>query len=173
MNAEETKLCPVCAETIKFAALKCRFCNADLQAIAAGHESDTEKLLFSGHPATIFTMWQWVVVVMTLGLGYLYYLAKSLAVKYEISTQRVKVERGLFSTEKNSVELFTIEHFDLIKPLGMRLLGFCILQLRLSDVNDPSLSLYGIKDMEALSDTLRDCSLRERARRRITSLIQP
>ena len=53
MNNDDTKVCPVCAETIKKAALKCRFCNSDLQAFAAAQETQTEKLLFKGHPATI------------------------------------------------------------------------------------------------------------------------
>jgi uncharacterized membrane protein YdbT with pleckstrin-like domain len=173
MNNDDTKVCPVCAETIKKAALKCRFCNSDLQAFAAAQETQTEKLLFKGHPATIYSAWQWIAVVLTLGIAYLYYLSKSIAVTYEITSQRIKVERGIFSTVKDSVELFTIEHFDLLKPLGMRLMGFCILQLRSSDASYRSISLYGVRDLETFADTLRECSLRERARRRITSIIQP
>jgi uncharacterized membrane protein YdbT with pleckstrin-like domain len=173
MSNDETRICPVCAETIKKAALKCRFCNSDLQAVAAAHDSATEAPLFEGHPATIYTFWQWMAVVFTVGIAYLYYLTKSMAIKYEITTQRVKIERGIFSTVKDSVELFTIEHFDIKKPLGMRLAGFCILQLRSSDASYPRLFLYGVKNLEVLADTLRECSLRERARRRITSIIQP
>lgn len=173
MDNDDTKICPVCAETIKKAALKCRFCNTDLQAFASAHDAETEKLLFKGHPATIYSFWQWMAVVLTLGIAYLVYLFRSMSVSYEITSQRVKIERGILSTVKDNVELFTIEHFDMHKPLGMRLQGFCILQLRSSDASYRSLTLYGIKDLESMADTLRECSLRERARRRITSIIQP
>jgi hypothetical protein len=49
-----SKPCPICAETIKTAALKCRFCNGDLEAFAARQEFETEKPLFSGNPAVLY-----------------------------------------------------------------------------------------------------------------------
>jgi len=166
MSSEDTKVCPVCGETIKQAAIKCRFCNADLQA-------GIEDILYSGHPAVIYSAWQWIPVVFTVGIAYLFYWFASIGITYQITTQRIKIERGILSKTKDSVELFTIEHFDLHKPLGMRLAGYCILRLRSSDTNFQTVSIYGIRNLESLGDTLRECSLRERTRRRITAIIQP
>lgn len=173
IEKSDTKDCPVCGETIKAVAIKCRFCNTDLQAYAAQVEHESERVLFEGHPATIHSVWQWFIVVPTLGIGYLYYWFKARGLRYEITTQRVKVERGIFSKVKDNVELFTIEHFDLNSPFGMRLMGYCILQLRSSDTSYSELHLYGIKNLEPLADTLRDCSMRERTRRRVTAIIHP
>jgi uncharacterized membrane protein YdbT with pleckstrin-like domain len=170
--SDDTKACPVCAETIKAAAIKCRFCNTDLLAFSAARESDTERVLFTGHPATIHSAWQWLVVACTLGLGYIYFWLRSLSTHYEVTSQRVRVEKGILSKSKESVELFRIDHFDVLKPLGMRLVGHCLLQLRSSDTNFSTVVIFGVADLEVLADTLRECSLRERTRRRVTTLVQ-
>ena len=169
---DETKACPVCGETIKAVAIKCRFCNTDLTAQASTQQAEPETVLFSGHPQVIHTAWQWLAVVLTLGIAWLFYWVQSLSTQYEITTQRVRIEQGLFSKAKESVELFRIDHFDLLKPLGMRLVGQCLVQLRSTDTNFPTVVIFGIPDLERLADTLRECSLRERARRRVTTFVQ-
>lgn len=170
--SDDTKICPVCGETIKAAAIKCRFCNADLAARQATLEAEVERTLFVGNPAVIYNAVQWVIVVLTLGIAYLVYWVKSLSTQYQITSQRVRIEHGIFSKVKDNVELFRIDHFDLHKPLGMRLVGHCLLHLRSSDTNFPSVMIFGIPDLEQLADTLRECSLKERTRRKVTTFVQ-
>ena len=170
--SDETKACPVCAENIKTAAIKCRFCNTDLTSYLAAKQAETEKILFTGHPAIIYSAWQWVAVIVTLGVAYMFYWFRSISTTYQITTQRVRIERGIFSKMKENVELFRVDHFDLHKPLGMRLIGQCLLHLRSSDTSFPSAMILGVENLESLADTLRECSLRERTRRRVTTLVQ-
>ena len=170
--SEDTKACPVCGESIKQAAIKCRFCNTDLIAFQSTKDSELEKTLFSGHPAVIYNFWQWVAVFFTVGIAYIVYWVRSIATNYEITTQRVKIERGIFSKTKENIELFRIDHFELQKPLGMRLLGQSILLLRSSDTSFMTVIILGIPNLESLADTLRECSLRERTRRQVTTFVQ-
>jgi hypothetical protein len=169
---DDTKACPVCGETIKAAAIKCRFCNTDLAALEIAKEAEVEREIFVGRPKPITSAGEWAIVVLTVGIAFLFYWIRSLSMRYRITTQRVQIEHGLFSTTKDNVELFRIDHFDLHKPFGMRIMNECLLHLRSSDPHFPTVMLRGIPGLEALADTLRECSLRERARRRVTTFVE-
>ena len=113
-------------------------------------------------------------MVLTLGLG-LAVLPWSRAPEHtlRVSSQRIRIQRGtLLRPFKDSIEVFRIDHFDLHKPLGMRLLGNCLLHLRSSDASFGTVILYGVPNLEQLAESLRECSLRERARRKVTTFVE-
>lgn len=170
--SDDTKPCPVCGETIKAAAIKCRFCNTNLTEHERAKEAEIERELFAGHPVAVYSLTQWLIIVITLGIGAIVFWLKSRAVTFTMTTQRIQIERGLFSTLKTNVELFRIDDFDIHKPIGMRVLGYCALHLRSSDPDFTEVIIEGIPNLESLADLLRECSLKERTRRRITTIVE-
>ncbi len=170
--SEDNKPCPVCGEMIKAAAIKCRFCNTDLAEYQTARDAEVERQLFAGNPAVISSLGQWVIVVLTIGIAYLVYWVQSRSITYTLTSQRIQIERGLFSTIKASVELFRIDDFDIHRPFGMRVLGYSMLHLRSSDPDLSTVIIKGVPNLESLADQLRECSLRERTRRKITTFVK-
>jgi hypothetical protein len=170
--SDDSKACPVCGETIKAAAIKCRFCNTDLIEYQSAKDAEVERQLFTGSPAVISSLGQWGLVVLTLGIAWVVYWIRSRSIVYTLTSQRIQIERGLFSTIKASVELFRIDDFDIHRPFGMRVLGHSMLHLRSSDPDLSTLVISGIPNLDALADQLRECSLRERTRRKITTFVK-
>ena len=161
----DSKPCPACGEPIRASALKCRFCGEDIEAFVAKRETTVEKTLFSGRPAALYSLGRWVLTLLTLGIAGLCYWIASLSTRFEITTQRVRIERGVFSKSRQDTEIYRIDDITLEQPFGMRVLGHAILFLRSTDRSTPEIRLYGVPGLAALAEKLRECSLRERERR--------
>jgi PH (Pleckstrin Homology) domain-containing protein len=164
-STSDSKPCPACGEMIKATAVKCRFCGEDIEAFVAKRESAVERTLFSGRPAALYSIGRWFLTLITLGIAGLCYWIASLSTRFELTTQRVRIERGVFSKSRQDTELYRIDDIALEQPLGMRMVGHAVLYLRSTDRTTPDIKIYGVPGLAELGEKLREGSLRERERR--------
>ena len=85
-------------------------------------------------------LWQWLVIRNTV---------------YELTSERLKLRRGVLNKHLDEVELYRVRDYQLERPLYLRLFGLGNITLRTSDRSHPSVKLRAIRDGEQLYERLR------------------
>jgi uncharacterized membrane protein YdbT with pleckstrin-like domain len=130
---------------------------------AAG--SAGEEVLFEGHPAAVPSLGAALLAVVTLGIAWLYFLARSRGTTYRITSQRIVVEQGLFSKRLEQVDLYRIVDYVVDRPFLQRIMGTGNLVFETIDKTSPEVRIMGIApDVVALYERLRSAT--EAAKRR-------
>ena len=125
-----------------------------------------EETLFEGHPAVLPGLGALLLAVLTLGIALLFFLMRSRAITYKVTTRRVIVERGLLSKRLEQVDAYRIKDYVVERPFGQRLLGTGNLQLITMDTTTPQVELHGLPtDVVALYERLRAAAEADRGRR--------
>jgi uncharacterized membrane protein YdbT with pleckstrin-like domain len=125
-----------------------------------------EEVLFDGNPALVASFGALLLAILTLGLALLVFLWRSKSQHYRITTQRVVVERGIFSKRLDQIDLYRINDYIVERPFLQRLLGTGNLVLEALDRTTPELKLFGLKtDVVALYEKLRVATEAEKRRR--------
>jgi uncharacterized membrane protein YdbT with pleckstrin-like domain len=131
-----------------------------------GADAKPEELLYEGKPAVIPSLGVLLVIILTVGLGALYYFARASGVSYKVTTRRVIVERGVLSKRLEQVDAYRIRDSVVERPFGQRLLGTGNLQLMTADATTPFIELRYLKtNVVELYEKLRAAADADRLRR--------
>jgi uncharacterized membrane protein YdbT with pleckstrin-like domain len=162
--------CPKCGKQMNDGSSFCAACGCDVKVfvgLSLQEQSPKETLFFTGHPRTIASFGQLAVAVITIGIYWIVRKFKSISVTYRLTSQRVEVNTGLFSTRKDALELYRVRDIVLEKPLGQRIMGNGNVVLVSIDKTTPSLRIYALENIEAIYERMRDAIEAERTRKGI------
>lgn len=124
-----------------------------------------ERILFQGHPAVIGSVTRLLISIFTLGIGAVWYWLRSINTQYLITSQRIVVERGIFSKEIETIEIYQVDDIQLEKPLNQRIMGTGNIRLLTRDITAPKLMLNRLPmDVRELYEQMRPCIQQARAK---------
>lgn len=131
-----------------------------------------ERIIYQGRPATIATLSELAVAVLTLGVAWIYFWARAMSSHYKMTTQRIVVEKGLFSKNLEHIDLYRIDDFEIDLPVWQRLLGTGNLILTTTDRSAKGqLKLDRLNtDVRALYEELRTAAEADKVRRGVRNI---
>ncbi|MBI5386122.1 MAG: PH domain-containing protein [Verrucomicrobia bacterium] len=92
--------------------------------------------------------------------------------EYEITTERLRLRRGLFSKRTEEVELYRVKDHTLIEPFWQRFFGVGTIQLTTHDTTTPLVEIEAIRKAREIADEIRKNveACREKKRVRLAEL---
>jgi len=88
----------------------------------------------------------------------------SLVEHYTLTNERIKIVRGMIGRNVENFELVRIQDIDLKQGIGERMLGVGDIEIRGSDISNPSVNLRNIRQPEEVYEFLRKAWLEARKR---------
>ncbi len=115
-----------------------------------------EQVIFEGEPALVSSLGVVFLLVITLGLAWVWLYFKRGGTRYKVTTQRIVIDRGIFSKTMEQLDLYRINDFTVDRPFGQRLLGTGNIRLVTFDKTTPVVELEALKtDVVKLYEALR------------------
>ena len=133
--------------------------------------SGEEEVIFSGHPSVVPSLAALLFTILTLGLYAIYAWAQSRGTSYRITTQRIVIEKGVFSKRMEQIDLYRVVDYVVERPFGQRMMGTGNIVLEAMDKTTPELRIEGVRtDVMALYERLRFATEAEKRRRGVRLL---
>jgi uncharacterized membrane protein YdbT with pleckstrin-like domain len=89
---------------------------------------------------------------------------------YELTSQRLKIYRGILSRRLEEIELFRVKDYVMVQPLLLRLLGLGNLSVVSSDSTTPRVELRAIPGVAEVREQFRTAVQSERDRKHVREL---
>ena len=97
------------------------------------------------------------------------------ATQYEITSERIRVRRGILTKRTDELELYRANDTSLIEPITMRVFGLGTIEIRTMDTTNPTLYIEAVHGARRVRESLRKHieACRDRKGVRVTEFDNP
>jgi uncharacterized membrane protein YdbT with pleckstrin-like domain len=130
-----------------------------------------DETVWSGSPSQVLNLPAYVVCALFFWLIVPIFIAvwKWLVLRntrFEITTERLKMRRGVLNKELDELELYRVQDYKLEQPFWLRLFSLGTITLRTADTSNPVVVMRGLADSERVYELLRtqveECRVKKR-----------
>jgi len=95
----------------------------------------------------------WLIVPIFIGLRR---FLETRSEMYELTTERVKMSRGVFSKVTETLELYRVKDIETLQPFIYRMVGLENIKVNTSDLSSPLILIDGLPQSVGFADKLRN-----------------
>ncbi|MEN0020847.1 MAG: PH domain-containing protein, partial [Planctomycetota bacterium] len=115
--------------------------------------------------------WWFALCVLIIPIPWaVWQILKTANTKFNLSSQRLQLEQGVFSKSLEEIELYRIKDTELTRSFVQRILGLGTVVVLSSDTTMPRMEIPSIKGPQDLRDQIRDNVELVRKRRGVREL---
>ncbi len=138
------------------------------EAGAKGNERADERAQWSGSPSQWSNFWWFVSCVLVLPVPFaLAAWLRTRCTRYVLTSQRLRLERGVISRTVEEVELYRVTDSAVAQTVVGRLLGLGDVTLETSDKRNPTVVMAWVPEPMALREKIRGLAEDRRRWRRV------
>ena len=148
--------------------------DAPTRAMIPRQPEDTveEKQVWQGGPSQrvnlglyiVCGLFCWTVIPLFIILAA--YL-KTKSIRYEITTQRLRITTGVFSRRTDEVELYRVKDSTVLEPFTLRMQGLGNIAIHSNDATIPDAMLQAVRDPRDVREKLRTAYENRRDEKRV------
>ena len=109
----------------------------------------------------------WLVVPIFIGVWKWLVLKNT---RYELTTERLRVRRGVLNKELEELELYRVRDYRLEQPFILRMFSLGTITINTTDVTQPIVILHGVRDSEHVREQIRNHVEQCRTAKRVRAL---
>lgn len=138
-------------------------------------EARTEELVWTGSPSQIVNLpvfvlcalFCWLVVPVFIAL-WKWLVVRN--IRYELTTERMKLREGVLNKLLNEVELYRVRDYRAEQPFHLRIFSLGNVIIGTTDGSHPQVVLRAVHDVEHVLELVRRCVEDCRARKNVRAL---